>query len=68
MTGKYCSQNKTLITEILREEWGFKGVMISDWGATVDRVKGLSAGLDLEMPSSYGLHDTLIIQAEKLEY
>ena len=65
MTGKYCSQNKTLITEILREEWGFKGVMISDWGATVDRVKGLSAGLDLEMPSSYGLHDTLIIQAVK---
>jgi len=65
VNGEYCSQNEILIKKILREEWGFNGVMITDWGATVDRIKGLSAGLDLEMPSSYGLHDNIIIQAVK---
>ncbi len=50
LNGEYCSQNKRLLTDILRTEWGFKGVTVSDWGATDDRVKGIAAGLDLEMP------------------
>lgn len=50
LNGEYCSQNKWLLTDVLRNEWGFKGLVISDWGATDDRVKGLDAGLDLEMP------------------
>ncbi len=48
--GEYCSQNKTLLTDILREEWKYDGLVMSDWGATDDRVKGIKAGLDLEMP------------------
>ncbi|MDR1465269.1 MAG: glycoside hydrolase family 3 C-terminal domain-containing protein [Oscillospiraceae bacterium] len=50
--GLYCSENKRLLTDILRHEWGFAGAVISDWGAVSNRVKGLPAGLDLEMPGS----------------
>lgn len=50
INGEYCSQNKWLLTDVLRSEWGFKGLVMSDWGATDDRVKGIAAGLDLEMP------------------
>lgn len=48
--GKFCSENKRLLTDILRKEWGFDGIVISDWGAVHDRVKALEAGCDLEMP------------------
>lgn len=50
LNGEYCSQHTWLLTDILRNEWGFKGLVMSDWGATDSRVKGLHAGLDLEMP------------------
>lgn len=50
INGEYCSENKWLLTDVLRNEWGFDGLVMSDWGATHDRVKGVAAGLDLEMP------------------
>ena len=54
INGVYASENKMLLTDILRDQWGFEGYVVSDWGAANDRVKGLEAGLDLEMPSSNG--------------
>ncbi|MCL2194761.1 MAG: glycoside hydrolase family 3 C-terminal domain-containing protein [Oscillospiraceae bacterium] len=61
--GIYCSENKRLLTEILRDEWGFGGLVVSDWGAVSDRVAGIEAGLDLEMPDSRDLHTDLIHDA-----
>lgn len=61
--GEHASQNKRLLTDILRGEWGFDGLVVSDWGATVDRVKGLAAGLDLEMPHFDDTHDRQIVAA-----
>ncbi|MDI6618495.1 MAG: glycoside hydrolase family 3 C-terminal domain-containing protein [Clostridiales bacterium] len=65
LNGTYASENKRLLTDILRNEWGFEGYVMSDWGAVNDRVKGIEAGLDLEMPSSNGLNDARIVQAVK---
>jgi len=63
INGTYASENHRFLTEILRDEWGFEGFVVSDWGAVNDRVEGVKAGLDLEMPSSCGLNDALIVDA-----
>lgn len=65
INGVYASENKMLLTDILRNKWGFEGYVVSDWGATNDRVTGLKAGLDLEMPSSNGYNDKKIVAAVK---
>ncbi|YAL83522.1 glycoside hydrolase family 3 C-terminal domain-containing protein [Dermacoccaceae bacterium W4C1] len=63
VNGQPCSQNHRLLTEILREEWGFGGLVMSDWGAVVDRAAGVAAGLDLEMPGGHGMSDQEVIDA-----
>lgn len=63
INGVYASENHWLLTEVLRDEWGFKGYVMSDWGAVSGRVEGLEAGLDLEMPSSGGINDRKIVEA-----
>lgn len=65
INGEYASENKHLLTEILRDEWGFEGYVMTDWGAVADRVTGIVAGLDLEMPGSHGVNDAKIIAAVK---
>lgn len=50
INGTFASQNKLLLTDILREEWNFNGLVMTDWGATCDRVEGVLAGCDLDMP------------------
>lgn len=63
INGTYASQDPWLLTSVLRNEWGFAGLVVSDWGAVVDRVASLSAGLDLEMPSSSGRTDAELVAA-----
>ena len=63
INGTYAAQNHLYLTETLREKWGFDGYVMSDWGAVNNRVEDLKAGLDLEMPSSLGANDKLIVGA-----
>ena len=63
INGEYCSQNKWLLTDILRKEWGFGGLVMTDWGATHDRIKMLEAGLDLEMPGDNAICRKWILDA-----
>ncbi|HOJ92607.1 MAG TPA: glycoside hydrolase family 3 C-terminal domain-containing protein [Dictyoglomaceae bacterium] len=65
LNGEYCSENKYTLTDILKDEWGFEGFVVSDWGAVNDRPKGLEAGLDLQMPYDGGNGDKKIIEAVK---
>ncbi len=63
INGVYASEAPWLLTDVLRDEWGFEGLVVSDWGAVNDRVVGLPAGLDLEMPSSGGRTDAQLVAA-----
>ena len=63
INGTYASANKHLLLDILRGEWGYKGLTISDWGACIDAVECLSSGLDLAMPDSYGYFEKEIKKA-----
>ena len=65
INGELSSQNKWLLKDVLRDEWGYKGMVVSDWGAVFDRVKGIKADLSLEMPYSGGHTDNDIVQAVK---
>jgi beta-glucosidase len=63
LNGTYASENRWLLTDVLRGEWGFDGLVMSDWGAVHDRVAALAAGVDLEMPPGLGVSDAAIVAA-----
>jgi beta-glucosidase len=63
VNGVYASEHAWLLTTVLRGEWGFDGLVVSDWGAVHDRVAALAAGLDLEMPPNRGVSDAAIVTA-----
>jgi len=65
VNGAFASENGYLLTDILKNEWGHEGFVVSDWGAVNERAAGLAAGLELEMPSSHGLGDRKIVEAVK---
>lgn len=65
INGTYSSNNKWLLTDLLRNEWGYKGLVITDWGALENPVKGIKAGCDLEMPYSSEANAIEIINAVK---
>lgn len=63
INGTYACENHWLLTEVLRDEWGFEGLVVSDWAAVDDRAAALAAGTDLEMPSSGGVGTQVILDA-----
>ena len=65
INGEFVGDSSEYLTKILRDEWGFDGYVVSDWGAVNDRVKALKAGLDLEMPHGSDENDEMIVKAVK---
>jgi len=63
VNGVFASEHEELLTKVLRDRFGFSGIVISDWGAVHDRVAGVRAGLHLEMPGNGGLNDRTIVEA-----
>ncbi|MBQ9210482.1 MAG: glycoside hydrolase family 3 protein, partial [Clostridia bacterium] len=65
INGTFCSENRMLLTDILREEWQSDAFVVTDWGAVKDRAKGVASGLDLEMPGGPNATGEEILQAVK---
>lgn len=63
LNGTYCSENHKLLVDILKDEWGFEGLVVSDWGAVHDRVAALKGGLDWEMPGPQDRRVQAVIEA-----
>lgn len=63
INNEYSCENKWLLNDVLRDEWGFRGLVMTDWGAMNNRVKALNAGLELEMPGPSPYHDKKIVDA-----
>lgn len=63
LNGTYAAENKWLLTDVLRDDFGYEGVVITDWGAENERVPGLIAGQEIEMPTSSGIGTKLIVDA-----
>lgn len=63
LNGTYCNENEHLLRDILRGEWGFNGLVVSDWGGNNDRVAAIRAGSSLEMPASNGETDRQVVEA-----
>ena len=63
LNGTYCCENSWLLDDVLRKEWGFDGIVMTDWGAMNNRVAAMKAGLNLEMPASHGIRDREIVRA-----
>jgi len=63
LNGTYCAENETLLTAILRDEWGHEGIVVSDWGAVNNAVASVTAGLELEMPPNNGISEAQIVTA-----
>lgn len=61
----HCSDSKALLTDILRTEWGFSGLVVTDWGAMNDRIEGFRAGCDLNMPGGSDYMEKEVLQAVK---
>ena len=65
VNGVYANENYHLLTEILRNEWGFDGIVVSDWGGDNDRIEAVKAGSELEMPTTDGETNREVVQAVK---
>ena len=65
LNGYWCSENPWLLTDVLKKEWGFRGFVVSDWGAVHSTVPTANAGLDIEMPHGDFLNDSLLLPAVK---
>ncbi len=63
INGAYSAENHWLLTEVLRDQWGWDGLVMSDWGAVHDRPVAVAAGLDLEMPGTRGRSIALVVNA-----
>lgn len=63
INGTYCAENKWLLSDVLRKDWGYNGLVVTDWGAENDIAEGLKAGQNLEMPSSGGYNPQKIVEA-----
>ncbi|ETT40017.1 MULTISPECIES: beta-glucosidase family protein [Paenibacillus] len=63
VNGTYAGENEWLLTDILKDEWGHEGLVVSDWGAVNERADALAAGLELEMPTSGGIGERKLIDA-----